>query len=295
MNAKTAERLYQIFIYTVVGILVLISLFPLVYVACLSLTSEAEYMARGNLMVVPYHPTLTGYKRILLDTDIYIRGFGVSVARTLVGTMTTLFCTLILGYLLSRKDLPGRKILLIAVMITVLYGGGLIPTFMTVQEVGLLDTFWAMIIPTLVDSWSVLVFKQSFEGLPQEVMESASVDGCGELRMLLRIVLPMSTPVMAALGLFTAVGHWNAWFDAMIYIQKNTDLFPLQLLLRNLLVNASIGYDLNAGIDLERSALQTPTSLRMVVVMIGTIPILCIYPFLQKYFTAGMYVGAVKG
>lgn len=287
----SSEKIYQIFIYLVIGILVLICLFPLIYVLGLSFTSEAEFLERGNLMVIPYKPTLAGYKRILGNAT-YIRGFGVSVLRTVIGTAVTLSCTLILGYTLSKKDLPGKTILLIAVMITILYSGGTIPTFLTVKSVGLLDTFGALIIPSLVDSWSVLVFKQFFAGLPQEVFESASIDGCGELRMLFRIALPMSGAVVAAIGLFTAVGHWNAWFDAMIYIQNNEKLYPLQLLLRNLLVQSNT---VSQDISLDAYEHLMPTSIRMVVVCVGTVPILCVYPFLQKYFTKGVYVGAVKG
>lgn len=244
-------------------------------------------------MVIPYRPTLEGYKRILFRDDTYLKGLLVSLLRTGIGTAVTLVCTLIMGYLLSKEDLPGRRGMLFAVMVTVLYNGGMIPTFLTVKGLGLLDTFWAMILPGMVDTWSVLVFKQFFSGLPKEVIESAEIDGCGELRMLVQIAVPLSTAVMAALGLFMAVGQWNAWFDALIYLQKNTDLYPLQLLLRNVFANANMGYNSSIQVDMMKN--QTDTSLRMVVTMIGTVPILCVYPFLQKYFTSGVYMGAVKG
>lgn len=289
------EKVYQAVIVTVVAILVLISLFPLIYVAGLSFTSQQEYMSRGNLVVIPFKPTLEGYKRILFRDDAYIKGLFVSILRTGIGTAVTLASTLIMGYLLSKEDLPGRRFLLFAVMVTVLYGGGMIPTFLTVKGLGMLDTFWAMIIPGMVDTWSVLVFKQFFSGLPREVIESAEIDGCGEFRMLVQIAIPLSTAVMAALGLFMAVGHWNSWFDAMIYLQKNTELYPLQLLLRNMFINANLGYNVNGGMQLDAANQQTTTSLRMVVTMIGTVPIMCVYPFLQKYFTSGVYMGAVKG
>ncbi len=287
------EKVYQAVIAAVVAILVLVSLFPLIYVAGLSFTSQQEYMSRGNLMVIPYRPTLEGYKRILFRDDTYLKGLLVSLLRTGIGTAVTLVCTLIMGYLLSKEDLPGRRGMLFAVMVTVLYNGGMIPAFLTVKGLGLLDTFWAMILPGMVDTWSVLVFKQFFSGLPKEVIESAEIDGCGELRMLVQIAVPLSTAVMAALGLFMAVGQWNAWFDALIYLQKNTDLYPLQLLLRNVFANANMGYNSSIQVDMMKN--QTDTSLRMVVTMIGTVPILCVYPFLQKYFTSGVYMGAVKG
>lgn len=289
------EKLYQAVIVIIVAILVLVSLFPLIYVMGLSFTSQQEYMSRGNLMVIPFKPTLEGYRRILFRDDTYIKGLFISILRTGIGTAVTLACTLIMGYLLSKEDLPGRRFLLFAVMVTVLYNGGMIPTFLTVKGLGLVDTFWSMILPGMVDTWSVLVFKQFFSGLPKEVMESAEIDGCGEFRMLAQIAIPLSTAVMAALGLFMAVGHWNSWFEPMIYLQKNTDLYPLQLLLRNMFTNSNLGYNVNSGMQVDAANQQTTTSLRMVVTMIGTVPILCVYPFLQKYFTSGVYMGAVKG
>jgi putative aldouronate transport system permease protein len=289
------EKLYQAVIVIIVAILVLVSLFPLIYVMGLSFTSQQEYMSRGNLMVIPFKPTLEGYRRILFRDDTYIKGLFISILRTGIGTAVTLACTLIMGYLLSKEDLPGRRFLLFAVMVTVLYNGGMIPTFLTVKGLGLVDTFWSMILPGMVDTWSVLVFKQFFSGLPKEVMESAEIDGCGEFRMLVQIAIPLSTAVMAALGLFMAVGHWNSWFEPMIYLQKNTDLYPLQLLLRNMFTNSNLGYNVNSGMQVDAANQQTTTSLRMVVTMIGTVPILCVYPFLQKYFTSGVYMGAVKG
>lgn len=289
------EKLYQAVIVIIVAILVLVSLFPLIYVMGLSFPSQQEYMSRGNLMVIPFKPTLEGYRRILFRDDTYIKGLFISILRTGIGTAVTLACTLIMGYLLSKEDLPGRRFLLFAVMVTVLYNGGMIPTFLTVKGLGLVDTFWSMILPGMVDTWSVLVFKQFFSGLPKEVMESAEIDGCGEFRMLVQIAIPLSTAVMAALGLFMAVGHWNSWFEPMIYLQKNTDLYPLQLLLRNMFTNSNLGYNVNSGMQVDAANQQTTTSLRMVVTMIGTVPILCVYPFLQKYFTSGVYMGAVKG
>jgi putative aldouronate transport system permease protein len=286
----STETLYQIVIYSVIALLLVISVFPLLYVLSMSLTSELEFNQRGNMMVIPYHPTLQGYKDILFSADnTYVRGLGISFARVLVGTTTRMICTMILGYIVSRKDMPGKNLLMGMVLITILYSGGTIPTFLTVDGVGLNNTFWAMIIPTLVDSWSVLVFKQFFTNIPGDVMEAADLDGASEFQKFVRVVLPMSKPVLASLGLFAAVAHWNSWFDAAIYLSKRHDLYPLQLILRNMLTNADLANDL-VGMEVT----QTSKSLRMTVVVVGTIPILCIYPFLQKHFTAGVYTGAVK-
>lgn len=293
MKKMNSEKVYQFFIYLIVGLLVAVSVFPLLYVVGMSLTSETEIMQRGNLMIWPYEPTLAGYKKILFETDAYVKGLGVSVARTIIGTATQMVCNMILGYILSKKDFPGNKILLGMVMVTILYSGGTIPTFLTVSGVGLVGSFWALIIPGLVDGWSVLVFRQFFNNVPNEVLESADIDGCTELLKFIRIVLPMSKPVLASLGLFAAVGHWNSWFDAAIYLGSRSEKYPLQLILRNILNNANLGAEKAADV-VGSGVQQNITSLRMVVVVVGTLPILCVYPFLQKYFTAGVYTGAVK-
>ncbi len=296
IRLTTGDKIYQTCIYVIVGALLVLSLFPLLYVVCLSFASQQEIYERGPLMVIPYRPTLKAYRQILGYSNSYIKAFGISVLRTVIGTSFTTFFSLSLGYGLSKKDLPGRRIILFMVMVTVLYGAGLIPSFMAIKQTGLLDKFWVYIIPGLVDSWNVLVFKQFFSNLPDEIEEAAYIDGCGETRMLFSIVLPMSLPVLAALSLFTAVGHWNSWFDALVYIQSNKDLYPLQLLLRNLFENANLGFTTGGWEVFDIEAVQSSsTSIRMAVTVLSTIPILCVYPFLQKYFVKGVYVGAVKG
>ena len=292
MKLAGSERIYQGCIYTIVSLLLLISAFPLFYVVCVSLTSDAEVMERGNLMLIPMRPTLEAYERIFLRNGLIFNSFYVSVVRTLVGTAATLAFTLVAGYAVSRRDMPGNKALMFLIMITILFSGGMIPTFLVVQATGLYDNFWSMIVPGLLDSWSVLVFRQFFLNLPHEIEEAAEVDGVPKIRLFLLIILPMSTAVIAALGLFMAVGHWNAWFDAMIYI-KDDSLKPLQLVLYNMHKDANMGYNMNEVNDFTG---RVPTrALRMALTVIGTVPILCVYPFLQKYFIKGVYVGAVKG
>jgi putative aldouronate transport system permease protein len=199
-----------------------------------------------------------------------------------------------LGYVLSRKDIPFKKAMVVMTLITILFNGGLIPTFLTVNATGLYDTLWALIIPGLVDSWAVLVFRQFFLNTPESIEESARIDGAGEITIMWKIVVPMSKAVIAALTLFGAVGHWNAWFDAVVYIQT-PDLKPFQLLMRDLLMSAFTVPQMPGmarNDDLMRQV--TPNGIRMAVTVVGVLPILCIYPFLQKYFTKGVYMGAVK-
>ncbi|GMQ57977.1 carbohydrate ABC transporter permease [Vallitalea sediminicola] len=288
------EKTYQIVITTIIIILLICSVFPLLYVVGLSFTGEAEWIERGNTMIIPYKPTLQGYQNVLFKGSRFTNAFYISVLRTTIGTVLVMLFTLITGYAASRKDLPGRKIIIIIIMITVLFTGGLIPTFLVVKATGIYDTFFSMILPGLVYPWGVLVFKQFFENLPNQVEESAYIDGASEFALMTRIIIPMSKPVIAALAMFIAVGHWNQWFDALIYLQ-NEKLEPLQLLLRNMFQNTNIGYNMNSQEIFDTEQRVSSTSIRMVITVIGTVPILAIFPFLQKYFTKGVYTGSVKG
>ena len=289
----TADKLYQIVVVAIVVLVALFCLFPMIYVVLLSVTSEQEWIQRGNSMLVPFKLTIAGYIKVFKQSKIYTNALFISAMRTLIGTALSLVFTMYVGYVLSRREMPGVKVLFFMIMITVLFSGGTIPTYLTVKNLGLTNTFWAMIVPGLVNSWDVLVFRQFFLNLPREVEESASIDGCGEIRMMTSIVAPMSLPVVAAIALFLAVGHWNSWFDALIYIQDEM-LRPLQLLIHNMSTTADLG-DTQMVDALSQNATVSARSLRMCLTVMGTVPILVVYPFLQKYFVKGMYVGAVKG
>jgi len=291
-----AEKVYKWLSITIILALVITSLVPLLYVLATSLVTEKEYLAKGGFILWPSEPTLLAYKR-LFNGSLFTDALMVSVIRTALGTVLTLATTTMLAYIVSRKSMPGRKPVLFAVLITILFNGGLIPTYLVVRDLHLLDSVWALVIPGLVDSWSVLVLKQFFENLPAEMEESAKIDGAGEIRLMTSIMIPMALPAMAAIGLFTAVGQWNAWVDAMIYLH-NTKLYPLQLLISNMFSSSALtsmgNTAQNAGLLNMQNRVSTET-LKMALVVFGTVPILCVYPFLQKYFTKGMYLGAVKG
>lgn len=300
MKMKRATRLtkadivYQVFIYIFITLLLVTCVFPLIYVIGLSFTGEPEWIERGNLMIIPRNPTISGYVKVFNQSRIFANSLLISVLRTVIGTALSLIATMLMGYIVSRKSMPGSKPLMFLMLFTILFNGGLIPTFLVVNDTGLVDTFWAMIVPGLIDGWNVLVFRQFFSNQPPEIEESALMDGVNEIDLMVKIVFPMSLPVVAALGLFIAVGHWNSWFDAMVYIQ-NDYLKPLQLILHNLSVDANLGVNSNLqGVTDLASRVSTRT-LQMCVTVMGTVPILCVYPFLQKYFTKGVYVGAVKG
>lgn len=287
-----SELAYQVVIYLLITLLLVASAFPLLYVVCVSVTSEAEWLERGNLMLIPLRPTLEAYAKIFVRNSFIFNSFGISVLRTLLGTAIGMVVTMLMGFATSRRDMPGGQVLMFLTLVTVLFSGGLIPTFLVVKDTKLYDTFWAMVIPCAFNGWNILVARQFFSNLPREVEEAADMDGASRIQLLTRILLPMSGAVIAALSLFTAVGHWNSWFDAMVYI-KNESLKPLQLILYNMNMDANMGYNINELNDFE--ARVSSRSLRMAITVIGVVPILCVYPFLQKYFTKGVYVGAVKG
>jgi len=293
LKSFQGERLYQIFSYAFIGLLSIASTYPILYVISMSLVSEQEWVQRNGFIFIPYEPTLMAYER-LFSGSVFTDALMVSVMRALIGTALTLTMTTIGAYVISRKQLPGRKVFLFLVLITVLFNSGLIPTYLVVKDLHLLDSFWALVIPGLIDSWSLLVLKQFFEGIPKEVEESAEVDGVNDWTLMTRIILPMSRPALAAIGLFIAVAHWNSWFDAFIYI-NNPDWMPLQLIMRNMFANANIGSDFNPTSVLNPAERVSTESLKMAVAVIGTVPILLVYPFLQKHFTKGMFLGAVKG
>ncbi|MFC5401409.1 carbohydrate ABC transporter permease [Cohnella soli] len=258
------------------------------------MVNEQEWAAKNGFVLWPSHPTLLAYTR-LFEGTAFTHAMLISIERTVIGTLLTLAMTTITAYIVSRHGLPGRRIIIFCILITILFPGGILPLYLVVKELHLLDSIWSLVVPTMVNSWSVLVLKQFFENLPQEVEESARLDGAGEIVLMWAVMIPLCLPAMAAIGLFTAVFHWNAWFDALLYI-RNESLYPMQLLMSNMLTNPDPGTSVFNSFNVNISSNKVSTeSLKMAVVVYGTFPILCIYPFLQKYFTKGVYLGAVKG
>lgn len=294
---STSERSYQVFCWVAVASCMTLMVFPLIWVISMSITSQQELMQRGGFVIIPYRPTLYGYTLLLNRSSTVLTAFSVSVTRTVLGTLLSLVVTTTGAFVAARTELPGQRFFIVIVLITILFSGGMIPTFLVVRSLGLLNTIWALIIPGMVNGWGLLVIKQFFQNIPKEISDSAYIDGAGEWTVLLRISVPMAAPALAAIGLFTAVGHWNAWFDALIYIDK-ASLYPMQLVLRNVLTGA---LSLQSGLAQDDIAAVPEgirldaDSLKMSIIVVTTLPILCVYPFLQKHFTKGMYLGAVKG
>lgn len=285
MVAGREDRIVNGVVYTLLALVAVVSVFPLLFVLSASLTPYSEVLRNGGYVVIPSEFTLDAYRQLLEEPAIP-RAFGVTVFITVVGTAINMVLTTLMAYPLSRKDLPGRTIFLLAVLFTMMFSGGLIPTYLIVKATGLLDTIWAMIIPSAIWVFNVLIMKTFFEHLPQELIDSARVDGAGEFYILLRIVLPLSIPVMMTLGLFYAVGHWNEFFHAILYI-RDQDLLPLQVVVRNI-------FQRSQSTENPEAALPTVT-MQMAAVVVAAIPMILVYPFIQKHFQKGVLLGSVKG
>ena len=281
------ERFYQMFLYLIIILLSLVCLYPLIYILSASLMSVEEWQLRNGVFLFPHKPTFDAYAIVFSQKQLYM-SLGVSVARTFCGSIiTTVICALT-GYALSRPDFFLKKPLSVILFITMIYGGGLIPGYLVIEQMGLLNTFWVFIIPGMLSAWNALVFRQTFQGVPAEIEESAMLDGASPLRCLWSILLPMNMPTVAVILLFSAVGQWNSWFDASMYIESsNAALTPLQLFLQHAFAEQKP--------DAGQATLLNIETQRMAIAVIGILPILCLYPFFQKYFTKGVYVGAVKG
>lgn len=260
---------------------------PFLVVVSTSLASQREVVANGGWVLWPQHPTLKAYHDIL-QGGIVTHALGVSLGVTLVGTLLSLLCTVALAYALARPRVVGGRPVLLLVLFTFLFPPGMIPSFLLVKNLGLLNSYSSLILPLLVNVFNLIVLRGFFQGIPEELYEAGRLDGAGDLRVLWSIVLPLSKAALAVVGLFYAVAYWNSWFYASLYL--NSDHWPLQQVLRTYVVAGTGLTDTTLG----DGAVNAPQTIQMAVVVMATVPILLAYPFLQKYFTKGVLTGAVK-
>lgn len=282
------NRLFDIFNYSFLLIFSLTCALPFLYVLAVSFTSPEE-VARGGIILFPKDWSLAAY-RYIFSTDTLVRSLGVSIYITVVGTFINLLFTSLMAYPLSKPHIRGRKLVLLAVVFTMLFGGGLIPTYFVVKALGLTNTLWSLMIPSAISAFNLIVLKNFFQQIPDGLEDSAKIDGCSDLGVLFRIVLPLSMPAMATFALFYSVSHWNQFFNAVLYINDNAK-WPIQVLLREILILAQsrIG-----DTSIDEAQIQ-PFTIRMAVIVFATVPILFVYPFLQKHFAKGVLLGSVKG
>ena len=280
----------------VCGFVLLLTLYPLVYVLSASF-SDPVSVTRGELLLLPIKPTLEGYATILDYSPIWV-GYRNTIFYTIVGTGVNLLCTIPCAYALSRKDLYGRNVLMFLFTFTMFFSGGLIPTYLMMKKLGMINTIWAMLVPGAVSAYNLIIARTYYaNSIPKELGEAAMIDGCSNTKTFLRIMLPMSMPMVAVIMLYYAVGHWNSYFNALIYLSR-AELYPLQLYLRNILLQDMM-LDMLSGDSEAMEAmirrLQLKESMQYGIVVVSSLPILIIYPFLQKYFAKGVMMGAIKG
>lgn len=266
-----------------------VMLYPFLFIISASI-SNPDLVARGQVLLLPKEITFEAYRRVLRDPDIWT-GYANTIKYTLLQTVLTLVFTATTAYPLSKKRLLGRRTILMLIGFTMLFSGGLIPKFLVVQQLGMVNTTWAIVIPTLISTWYLFIMRTFFEGFPQDMEEAATIDGCGALAVLFRIVLPLSMPVFVTVGLYTAVGQWNSFFDALIYLNEKAR-YPLQIFLRNIVIANSAAAQAEVIDGSEMLILDT---VKYSTIMVATLPILCVYPFLQKYFVQGTMIGGIKG
>ena len=286
---SVGDIIANVVIYILLTLIAVIMVIPFIYVIAASFATEAEIQTRP-IFFIPDSPTLDAYARIFDMNDMGTRVFHsllISVCVTAIGTFINLFFTTTMAYGLSRSNLIGKKPLLNMVLFTMVFGGGMIPLFLVVKGLGMYDTYAALILPGAISAYNMIIVRNFFMELPRELEEAASIDGCSDIGIFIKIALPLSLPCLATFGLFYAVGHWNDYFGALLYLEDSTK-FPFQLVLRNIVMQT-------AETQTDPNALIPEDTLKMAVIVIGTVPILCVYPFLQKHFAAGVMVGAVKG
>ncbi|MGW2229134.1 carbohydrate ABC transporter permease [Streptomyces formicae] len=273
-----------------VAVLVVLGLvlIPFLVIISTSLASNREVVDNGGWVLWPSDPTLRAYRNIL-EGGIVTKALGVSVGLTVVGTLFSLACTTFLAYALARPGVFGGKPVLLLILFTFLFPPGMIPAFLLVKGMGMLDTYAALVAPVLINVFNLIVLRGFFQGIPEELYEAARLDGAGDWQILWRIVLPLSKAALAVVSLFYAVSYWNAWFHASIYMES--DHWPLSQVLRTYVIGGSQIAD--TGLS-EAGMVSAPQTTQMAVLVIATVPILLVYPFLQKYFTKGVLTGAIK-
>jgi len=271
-------------------IIVLVVLGPLLVVVSTSLAGTEEVIAKGGWVVWPDHITFAAYEQVL-NGGVVTRATLVSVFVTVVGTALSLLCTITLAYALARPGVFGGRAVLLLVLFTFLFPPGIIPGYLVVQNIGLLNSYWALILPVLVNAFNLVVMRGFFQGIPSELYEAARIDGAGDIRILVRIVLPLSKAVVAVVGLFYAVSYWNSFFNAILYLNDSAK-WPVQAVLQQYVTQGAQLADASVA---EQATRNAPHSIQMAVVVLALIPIVCVYPFIQRHFVKGVMTGAIKG
>ena len=287
-----SDILFDIVKYAVLGGFTLMILYPLYFIVIASF-SDPNAVYNGEVWILPKGITFEGYRRIFSDMDIWI-GYRNSIMYAVLSALISTTLVIMAGYPLSRKDFIGRNVFMTYFIITLFFNGGIIPTYLLVKQLHLIDTIWAVVLPSAVDAFLIIIAKTFFQELPSELREAAAIDGCRNVRYLWSIVLPLSKPIIAVLVLFAVVRQWNGFFDALIYL-SDSHKYPLQLVLRNILIQSAPSGNLVDDIDTLVVKQRIANLVKFGVIIVAALPLMVLYPFLQRYFVKGVLVGSVKG
>lgn len=302
INTKTVketktDKIFMFFVYIFIALSLLVVLYPLIYIVSASISSP-QYVNSGEMWLWPKGITFEGYTTILANNSIW-RGYLNTILYTALGTAINLAVTLPCAYALSRPEFYGKKLYMNFMLLTMFLSGGLIPTYLLVKNLGMIDTVWAMVIPNAASVYNIVVTRSFFQStIPREMEEAAIIDGCSDFKLFIKIILPLSMPIIAVMGLFYGVGHWNSYFNALIYLSDKS-MYPLQMVLREILVMqdlSSNSTNVSASMaEMMHSKQQLVQVIKYGVMLVSTLPVIIVYPFLQKYFVKGVMVGSLKG
>ncbi len=296
MSQRLSDRIFVIANFVFTLILLLMVLYPIIYIVSASISNPVA-VNTGQMWLWPKEVTFEGYKRVFEDSEIWM-GYRNTVIYTIVGTALHLAILMPCAFALSRKDMWGRGAILIFFLVTMFFSGGLIPTFLLIKGLGLMNSMWSIIVPNAIGIWAIIVTRTFFTmNIPHELQEAAEIDGCKQFGVFFRIALPLSGPIIAVMSLFHAVGLWNQYFAAMMYL-SDRELFPLQLILREILILQEMNVSMMMnGDQLETLAEQARIAdiLKYAVMIVSALPLLIVYPFLQRFFVKGVLIGSLKG
>lgn len=292
IRQSRGDAVFDVSVCAIGILLVAIVLLPLLFILAASF-SDPDQVLHGKVFIIPKGLTIEPYRLVFKNTDIW-RGYRNTIFYTVAGTFINLVMTVMAAYPLARKEMKGRRFLSLIVIFTMYFNGGIIPTYLLVRDLGMYNTVWAILIPSAISTYNLIVARTFFEqSIPPDLYESAKLDGCGSMRTLISIVLPLSKAILAVLVLYYGVGHWNAYFDALIYI-RNEELHPLQIVLRNILLLSQTEQMGSNDVGMGEK-IKMMEGIKYSVIVVSSVPVLLLYPFVQKYFVKGVMIGAVKG
>lgn len=295
IKLSKGDMTFEIFNTALMVLILAVIIYPLWFVVIASF-SDSAMVTGGEVWLWPKGFHLDAYRRVFANSRL-MTGYRNTILYTFVGTLFNLIGTVALAYPLSRRDFAGRNVIMMILTVTMFFNGGLVPTYLIYKQIHIVNTFWVMVIPGLVSVYNTILVRTFFQGLPYELQEAAMIDGCSNMRILLQIILPLSKPILAVMVIFYGVGHWNAYFDALVYITKD-ELKPLALVLRDILITATesaSGRDNAGAASSQAEQRKTAEAMKYAVIIVSTVPVLCLYPFMQKHFSKGVMLGAIKG